>query len=436
MIILSVSQDLKNVISFWREIGVPKDLIPRELNIDLSGKDIVVLTGVRRSGKTYAMFQLINYLIESGVEEDRIFYINFEDERIKPKSEYLTELIPTIKEYFTRGDDLILFLDEIHRIPGWDLWAHRQHLRGVKLIISGSTSKLHPNMIADSLKGRTRTYMIYPLSFAEFLKFKGYKIKRVMSDESISVLNSLLREFLEYGGFPEITLLDGKSTKIQKLQEYFRTIVYRDIMENYNIENKILLEYLLKLMMDSLIFSANKVYKTLRSMGLKSSKDTILLYKSYAESAYLFYQVHIFSYKIKDLLQYPRKLYCIDHGMRRALSFAYSQSLSKALENAVFVELMRRSDLSMSIHYWKSREGYETDFIILKNLSPIAAYQVVYELEEESTMRREERGLIKALKELGIKKGVIITKKIEDEKEINGKIIKYIPAWKFFLGKH
>ncbi len=429
---------MDDVISFWKDVLVPKDLIYRDINIPLNSRSIVVITGVRRAGKTYIMYQLIKELMDSGVDEEKIFYINFDDERIEPRKEYLTELIPTIRERYMSSSDIYLFLDEIQRIEGWDLWLNRQHARGLKIFISGSTSQLEPDKIPRSLRGRTETYIIYPLSFREFLKFRNYteaQIDRIRSTERIAEILHYLLEYLRYGGFPEVVLIRDSYRKIIKLHEYFRAIMYRDIIEANNIDNEVLMEMILKHIMNSTYFSSTKLYNTLKSIGLKTSKNTIINYKKAVEKAYMIKQVPIFSYKIKDQNQYSKKVYCIDHGLRRSISIAYRESESKSLENLVFIELQRRMSLQSEIYYWKSGRAYEVDFVLLKNLKPSVLIQVTYDTSDDQTRRREERALLKAMDEFHLRKGYIINWDLDEEVEKENKKIIYLPAWKFLLSE-
>lgn len=430
---ISIRSVLYDVISFWRDIAFSADVIRREVSLDTAPRDIVVVSGVRRSGKTYLLFQLIRDLLENGVDENQIYYVNYEDERIICETRFLTELIPAIREYFTPHNKLYLLLDEVHRIPGWAEWLNRQRERGHFLYISGSTLYLQPHKIPKTLRGRTRTYTLYPLSFREFLKFKKFKINTGSIEEKRSIIMSYIHEYLQFGGFPEVVSISNKNYKIAKLHEYFRAIMYRDIIEANNIENEFLLEIILKLIMNSTYFGSTKLYNTLKSMGIKTSKTTILSYKKAIESSYMLVQIDIFSYKIKDRLQYPKKVYCIDQGLRRAISPAYSRSESKALENAVFIEILRHIDPATNeICYYKSQDGYEVDFVILRSFKPICLIQVTYELSEK-VVKREERALIKAMNEFGLRNGYIIANiDYETTKNIGSKKIHYIPIWKFF----
>ena len=434
---MSIRNVIDEVLGFWRELMFPKDLVEREIKLPIDPKNIVVVTGVRRSGKTYLMFQTIKDLVDSGVDENRIFYINFEDERILPRTEFLTEILPTIRERYTSSEEIYLFLDEIHRIPNWDLWVNRIHAKGYKIYISGSTYALKPDRIPRALRGRTLTFEIYPLSFREFLSFKNQnkvvRLEEFRSEEKKAVLIGYLNEYLEYGGYPEVVKTEVENEKILLLHDYFRAIMYRDIIEGGRIDDEYLLEIFLKQMASTIVFSSTKIFNTLRSMGIKTSKATILKYKREIEKSYLINQAPIFSKKIKDQNQYPKKLYFIDHGLRRSISQVFKESRSLTLENMIYTELLRRKNINESINYWKSQRGYEVDFVVVDDFEPKKLYQVSYSVEEDKTKKREERALIEAMKELQINQATIITWNYGNLKKINGKMIRYTPAWKFLL---
>ncbi len=431
---VSARNILKNIIFEWKDIGIPKDIIDRDYVVEPAKRKVTVITGARMSGKTYLMFQTIKRLIESGVNEERVFYINFEDERVREDTEFLTELLPAIREEYGLTSDIYLFLDEIHLIPKWSVWLRRNLMRDLVITISGSSYELMPDQVASSIGGRTKTYIVYPLSFPEFLKFKGVKLGKHI-EHSMDKYNILhyLKEFIRFGGFPEIVKTKDRYEKIRGLQEYFLAILHRDIIRRRNVDKPVELEALYKLLADATLFSASKMEKTLKSLGYKISKTTILKYKDYGEKAFLIYQAEIFSRKIKDRLQYPRKIYFVDAGLRRAISTSWGVSASNILENVIFIELIRRKKLTERIGFWRGKENREVDFVIEENLKPKKLIQVSYDPTVEETRKREEKALVNAMKELGIQEGYIITWDYSETKQIENKKIKYLPIWKILL---
>ena len=430
----TVRSILKAIIAEWKDIGIPRDLIPRDYVIRPKKRWVTVITGARMTGKTYLMFQTMKRLMDEGVDENRIFYVNFEDERVYGDTAFLTELLPAIREEFGVSENIYLFLDEIHLIPKWDIWLRRNLMRELIITISGSTSELMPDRVASSLGGRTKTHIVYPLSFIEYLRFKGIDVKKSI-EYSLRKYDILyhLKEYMLFGGLPEIVKTRDKYGKLRGLQEYFLAILHRDIIRRQNVDKPVDLEILYKLLADTTLFSASKTEKTMKSLGYKISKATILKYKNYGEKAYLIYQSEIFSTKIKDRLQYPRKIYFIDTGLRRAISTGWSINETRILENLVFIELLRRKKLTERIAYWRGKQRREVDFVIEENLKPKKLIQVCYDPTQEETRKREEKALIEAMRELGITHSQIITWDYEETKQINNKKITYIPLWKILL---
>lgn len=432
----SVRRILKTIIAEWKDIGVPTGLIRRDYIVKPRMRWVTVITGARMVGKTYLMFQTMKRLMEEGVDEGRIFYVNFEDERVYEDPAFLSELLPAIREEFGVSRNIYLFLDEVHLIPKWDAWLRRNLVRELVITVSGSSSELMPDRVASSLGGRTRTHIVYPLSFVEYLRFRGIEIRGRLeySPKKYDLLYHL-KEYMFFGGFPEIVKIQDKYEKFRGLQEYFLAILHRDIIRRQNVDKPVELEILYKLLADTTLFSASKMEKILRSLGYKMSKATILKYKSYGEKAYLIYQLEIFSTKVKDRLQYPRKVYFIDMGLRRAISTGWGTSETRIMENLVFIELLRRKKLTERIAYWRGKQQREVDFILEENLKPKRLIQVCYDPTQEETRKREEKALIEAMKELGVPHGEIITWDYEETKQINNKKITYKPIWKILLPK-
>src|SRR3989344_8117620 len=217
------------ILKEWQEVWTPKlkeRNIP-ELDVDSKVRKILTFTGVRRCGKTYSMFQVINNLKEKYGKEN-IFYINFEDERIEKKTETLTNLIPSLIKVYGDGDKkYFLFLDELQIMPEWSRWLRRvyDNYRNITFFVSGSTSKLSSREIPTELRGRALDYEIFPLSFKEFLEFKDVEIEKdfLFSERNLGMIKNLLSDYITYGGFPEIVLIDGEANKrriIQRSEEH------------------------------------------------------------------------------------------------------------------------------------------------------------------------------------------------------------------------
>lgn len=426
---------IKTLLYEWEERNLPK-IIERERKLSeflrLKVPKIIVITGFRRTGKTYLIFQLVKELLKKKNKEE-IVYINFEDERIPSKTEILTNLFPAIKETFQKPVEII-FLDEIQNIPDWSKWVRRIYDKErIKIFITGSSSKMSNREIPTELRGRCLEVKISPLSFREFLRFKKAEIDfraANYSENEKAKLVRLFNEYLFYGGMPEV-VLSPKDKKFEILQQYYKTVVRRDIVERFKIKNEEGLKSLLLLLLNSTSYSVTKLYNTLKSLNYKIGKTTLCQYISYTETAYFLESVPIFSYKIKAQLQYPRKVYFIDNGFINCLSTKFSKDLGRLYENLVFRELKRKTRTDTEIYYWKDERGKEVDFVVKEGLKIKKLIQVCYDLTDFSTKNREIKNLLKASKELKCNDLIIISQDLEKEEKIKNQKIQFIPLWKF-----
>ena len=420
------------VLQEWFERELP-ELVDRNFDYEQYEEvdAILTLVGVRRSGKTYTMYKIAKELMNKGVKKENIIYVNFEDERLYPiTASELSELIKTYREHYETTGMIYLLLDEIQNIEGWERWVRRifDTEKNIKIVISGSSSKLLPEEIANELRGRTIVHEIFPFSFEEFLNARNFDYKNIEYSPRKPELLRLLREYLKYGGFPAVAL--AKTKKFEMLQDYFKAIFFRDVVERYKVRNIELLEELARVVINNAgsLFSYSKTANYLKSLGFKVGKATIREYMRYFQSCYLLFEVPIFSYNIKDRAQYPRKIYAIDTGLKNALS--WGEDWGRICESAVFLKLRRERK---NVYYWKSKDGYEVDFVLREGAKVKSLLQVTYDMEDEKTRKREVRGLLKASKELKCNNLKIITWDYESEEEVEGKKIKYVPLWKFLL---
>ncbi|MBC8358194.1 MAG: ATP-binding protein [Candidatus Aminicenantes bacterium] len=391
-----------------------KSLIKKRLN------KIITLTGFRRVGKTYLLF-----LILEKIRDQFFIYFNFEDERIPEATKVFAELMYSIEELYETRPTYLLF-DEIHIIPGWGKFLRRTIDKEYKIFVTGSSSKLGLKEIPTELRGRTINYTIFPLSFNEYLHFKTVDIKELYSQKIIEI-KRIFREFLIYGGFPEIYDANELERK-EVIQEYFRTLVQRDLIERFNIREEALLDATVKLLLNSVMVSISKLTKTLKSMGFRCSKNTISNYISYLEKSFFIFQVLYYSKNVKDQMQYPRKIYLIDNGFIKYLSFNPNEA--RFLENIVAVELKRRGN---EFYYWRNQKGEEVDFVVVENEMATQLIQVSYDISLTDTKERETRALIKGIKHFGLKKGLILTFDSEEIIKSGEYELEVKPVWKWLL---
>ncbi|MEW5896358.1 MAG: ATP-binding protein [Nanoarchaeota archaeon] len=399
-------------------------------------KEALVLVGVRRCGKSTLSKQFMAELIQKGVKKEETLYINLEE---PPFSSYLNlELLDMIYSAYREiisDQTKIIVLDEIQNIPAWEKWV-RSKLENdptIKIIVTGSSSKLLSSEFSTVLSGRSIPFEIYPFSFREFAGLNGLKIENekeiYLNKEKLKLL---LRKYLEFGGFPRV-VLEAKENKNLLLKEYYESILLRDVAARYQIKEINVLKALSTLILTqngSLVSIAKLTTAIQEAFKLKVSLETISRFMSYLESAYLIFFAPIFSYKIKEQMKYPRKVYCIDTGLRNAVSFRFSEDLGKLAETVVFLKL-RKED--KEIFYWKSDKNKEVDFVVRKGMKIHRLINVCWNLSNAETRKRETESLIEAMIEFKMKEAILITDDEEREEKKTGRTIKFIPLWKWLL---
>ncbi|WP_028950796.1 ATP-binding protein [Sulfurihydrogenibium subterraneum] len=421
----------KQLIIEFHQYGIP-DFIERELKLPVNTGKIISVIGVRRSGKTYLIFQTIKKLLEN-VPIERIIYINFEDERINITSEELSLILEAYKELYPNIPlkDLYLFFDEIQNITGWEKFIRRVYDRYTKNIyITGSNSKLLSKEIATALRGRTLSYEVFPLSFKEYLAFKdlSFEEKDFYNIEKRGLWKKEFLGYLEYGGFPEVVYLNDKNLKLKTLQNYFEVMIYKDLVERFEIKNPLILKYFIKRIIENLgkPLSVNNIFNELKSQGYKISKDALYQYLEYIEDIYLSIIIKKYSKSILKSELSQKKAYIVDNGLVNALSFSFKGVYGTLLENLVVKEFRLRG---YEIFYFK--ENKECDLIILNKYQTMPI-QVSYSLSDKKTMERELNGLLEAVKFLNVKKGVILTFDDFDTTTIDGVEVQILPAYYYF----
>lgn len=430
---------IRTILSEWESKELPK-IVKREIDLssyfDLGVKKIVSLTGFRRVGKTYLFFDLIKeLLIKKGFSRKEVVYINFEDERIPLKTEFLTALMPAIKEAYG-ALPRCLFLDEIQNIPNWSKWLRRvSDQYDMKIFVTGSSSKLSGHEIPTELRGRSLDIRIFPLNFREFLKFNDLEInlENINYDENKKAeIKFNFEKYLVWGGMPEAVLI-GETKKFELIQSYYSSMLKKDIIERYDLKNEEALKKIGQLLVNSTMFSISKMHNFLGSAGVKVGKGTVSQYLSYFENSFFLYTVPIFSRKIKDQLQYPRKIYLIDNGFASAMNLNFSKNYGRLFENVVYINLKRNLKNSNQIFYWKSKADHEVDFILKENEGITKLIQACYDISSPETKEREVKALLKCAKKLDVNDLNIITNDFENTEKSGEFEIKYIPLWKWLL---
>ena len=423
---------IKNLITDFQEKGI-SPARPRLLEIPVNSKKIVALTGVRRSGKTFQLYNIISKLIKQKIGLSNILYFNFEDERIDKNIFILNDLIESYQELYPEinmGSCYFLF-DEIQNINGWEKFVRRIYEQVSKnIFITGSNSKMLSREIATSLRGRSINYEIYPLNFEEYLNFLDIGIN-FNSTKSNSAMVNAFEKFLSGGGFPELISVDSE-IKNKVLQEYFNVMIFRDLIERYGITQTEILKYFCKRVIgnSSKEFSVNKIYNEIKSQGYKISKDTIYEFQNYVESIYLAFFIPRYSHSIVKQEFSRKKVYSIDNGLAASIDIFFMKNKGTALENLVFLELIKSGK---KVFYYSN--NYECYFLLAENEKISDAIQVCYDTGYVDTKYREERGLLTVCREFKLKKGLILTIYGEEKYTIDGINIEIMPVYKYVL-KH
>ena len=410
------------------------DLIRREVqdNIEpfIRFKEVVIITGPRRGGKSSLMKLICDDLIKKdSIPPSNILYLNFEDERFiefNAAGDFaqIYELFLQINKPTGR---LYFFLDEIQNVIGWERWVNRLYENeNIKIFLTGSNASLLSSEISTALTGRNRTITNFPFSFGEFLNFKNYRLQEndFYQTKKRAVIKSFFQEYLKLGGYPEIVKINDPTL----LEQYFKDIIYRDILPRYSIK-KIKEIRELCLFLTSNLGSIHSYSRLQNLIGVKSL-NTVKTYLEILEEVFLFFRINLFDYSIKRQIYNPSKIYIIDTALGNSISFKFSENIGHIYKNLVFLELKRRSK---EIYYWKSKKGKEVDFLIKKGLNIEEAIQVSYNLNDKKTLDREIESLLIAKDEFKIEHLSIITEDEEMKKEIEGVKIKIIPLWKWLL---
>ena len=413
----------------------------REVKIDAKSDLVSDIVGIRRAGKTYLMFETIKRLLAKTSKRATI-YINFENRKLLPLSpDYFNQTISFIHQenLLEKYKKVYLFFDEVQRIEGWEKFIRSiyDEFKGrIKIFVSGSSANLLSREYGKLLSGRHLTAGVFPLSFKEFLEFKNFKLG-ILSERKIERIKKLLEGYLKFGGFPEIVLQDKQKEKENLLNQLFSDILFRDVLGRTETRKQQVIEEFAYFLSSNIanLLSFNKMANYFKSRGIKVSVPTLENYFYLTKNAFLFFDSQIFSFKVKDQLQYPRKIYCLDNGIVNLVGFRFSENIGRLYENTVAVELLRRffQKPAVKIFYWKNKKGQEVDFVIKKGLSVKQLIQACFKMEDEETKSREIKALLAAGEELKCKNSLVITADYESEEKIEGRKIKFIPLWKWLL---
>ena len=413
------TEQLKRVIADQREQYLAKlsteHIVPREKIACNPKTDLAsVITGPRRAGKS--TFALLS------VKGKPHAYLNFDDERIDLGASELNLVIEAFHSLYP--DSEVWIFDEIQRIVGWELFISRI-VQSKKVIITGSNSKLLSGELATHLTGRHLDIQVYPFSFREYLAYQGHSSDPYLTS-SISKTKTLLEQFLVIGGYPLAYKSDSSF-----YPSLYSDILQKDILARYRPMYPQALKDLSKLLVSA---SGSEIsYNRLKNAFGIASIHTVKKYVSYLENAFLVFTVPRFSFKLKEQMMAPKKIYCIDTGFVSSIASVTSTGKGRLMETLVAVELLRRSSwkYGFEVCYWKDHSDREVDFVLLEKGKPKALYQVCYDLSNPLTFDREVESLRRGMADLRMKTGTILTWDSEKTIHEKGLEIKLVPLWRW-----
>src|SRR3989339_1085489 len=423
---LFMRQLSEKMIKEWINQPLPEVFYPREPDLakylDIGVKKIVAVTGFRRVGKTFALLNLARQ-----IGKDSCLYVNLESERIPRNVGFLSSLLDTAEELFNKKD-LVLLLDEVQSIPDWYLWVNRiNETTGHRIFISGSSSKLSSAELPTQLRGRSLEVRVTPLTFLEFLTFKKAPAALLTDADK----KRLLREYLTYGGLPEIVLAQ-EGVKYLIVDEYYKTFVQRDVLDRYKIRNDQGLRDLMLVLLNSNYYTLNSLSKSLKTVQNQLGKATVSRYMHYLEQSFFVNSLYVNNKSVKNRLKVERKHYFVD-GVFISKFSSFSQNIGRLMEHAVFSRIQKDlfHESGKEVFYWKDSAHREVDFVLRDREQVQKLIQVSYLVEGQAVPEREIIALVKACKELGCRETLLLTWDLEQEFKYGEYNITLVPLFKW-----
>ena len=381
-----------------------------------------VVTGMRRSGKSYLLFTLFyEWLLDNGVPENRIIKIDLETQKNKPFRDS-EKLYSHLKSLFRDKERYYILLDEIQEVDGFeDLVNGLMVDHNCDVYITGSNAKLLSKDINTRFRGRSVQIKVFPLSFLEF-----YSVRQTEREN----IKDIFDEFMLYGSLPYLNELSARNEKIEYLNSIWETLLYRDIIDRYKIRNEHILDAVFDFLCSNIgsYVNANKIANTLKSNGYKEiTDDTVGNYLEYLCESFLFYKVQRYDIRGRHYLKTQNKYYISDLGVRNAKLKFRQIEVTHSLENIIYLELIKQGFI---VDIGKN-DNREIDFVV-RSLDGNQWYiQVAYTLQGEEKLQQETASL-KNIKD-GYRR-IILTMDDDPFENLEGGI-KKINVYDFLLGK-
>ena len=395
-----------------------------------------VCIGVRRSGKSTFMFQIMKRLLDNKVSRQNILYLNFFDDRLhglqKAGLGLVAEAYYSLFPEKKNAETVYCFFDEIQSVDGWEPFVDRlMRTEKCEVYLTGSSARMLSKEVATQMRGRALSWELFPFSFREYLVYRGISVPVARSTKQRLIIQKAFDEYWKTGGFPEV-LAVPRQVRIKTHQEYFHAVLFRDLVERHDVAHPRAVADLAHWLVDNIAspYSVNRLTGYLKSLGHNAPKSAVSDYLAWFEDAYFFFSVRVFDASLARSHSNPKKAYCVDHAVIPSLASGVLINSGHLLENLVFIGLRR---VFQDVYYGKTKAGREVDFVVPLRTGPPMLVQSCESLAEPQTRKRELVSLSDAMRELGCKTGTIVTRSESERIETDSGTIEAIPIWRFLL---
>lgn len=411
---------LKQIIIDQKEMYLDNPLISRDY--DLEENVNYCFVGIRRTGKSYMMYQQIHNLMNDGISSLQIVYVNFEDERLLEIGvDDLNTILEIGIEFSGSKGKPYLFLDEIQNVDGWEKFVRRVADMKYRINITGSNSKMLSKEIASTLGGRFMIVNVFPYSFKEYLSanhIENIMLAQIGTKKRADIV-SQYEQYVTYGAFPELVDIKNKRPFLNNI---YQTVYLQDIITRNKITNDFAVRLILKKIAESVTkaLSFNRLTNIVKSAGISIGKQTVINYVGHMLDSYLIFSLQNYASKKSS-----PKYYFMDTGLLGLMLLDYKTA---QLENLVAVELIRRYGFE-NVYFFEN--NIEVDFYIpSENLAIQVSMQV---LDDVDTLERETRAFVKLNQFIPDTKCLLVTNSEETKLNCDGIKIDVVPIWKWLL---
>lgn len=411
---------LKQIIIDQKEMYLGNPLISRDY--DLEENVNYCFVGIRRTGKSYMMYQQIHDLMNDGISSSQIVYVNFEDERLLEIGvDDLNTILELGIEFSGSKEKPYLFLDEIQNVDGWEKFVRRVADMKYRINITGSNSKMLSKEIASTLGGRFMIVNVFPYSFKEYLSanhIENVRLDQIGTKKRADIV-SQYEQYVTYGAFPELVDIKNKRPFLNNI---YQTVYLQDIITRNKITNDFAVRLILKKIAESVTkaLSFNRLTNIVKSAGISIGKQTVINYVGHMLDSYLIFSLQNYASK-----KTSPKYYFMDTGL---LGLMLLDCKTAQLENLVAVELIRRYGFE-NVYFFEN--NIEVDFYIpSENLAIQVSMQV---LDDVDTLERQTKAFVKLNQFIPDTKCLLVTNSEETKLNCDGIKIDVVPIWKWLL---